>query len=227
MECPLTLTSSFRKYFPARSHPKFGLEKGHSARYPQTIREANLHELLRIPSGNRIYPGPTHSGYFSWSSKNHQGQQPNVATTVAKARLNETDIYMSRYELSVKTYLADRYKNSNTNLQISEVLPRQDNRSVLDENIDHSRKLRLAVSPVVESAPHEGKPVPEQTLMKSIYNRMPAGIGSVGRMSAEAKYMRRGSQMPARIEYVDKSYQIYAEPSALHNASYMNNQQGI
>lgn len=183
----------------------------------------------RIPSSNRIYPGPTHDGYFSWSSNNNQQEQQkqaNIGATVAKARLEESDIHMSHYELSVKMYLAYCYKNSNP--QTAQHLMRQVHRALLDENIDHSRKVGLAVSSAIKAAHPEGKEVAEHTQMELTENRVLAKTESASQIPAKAKNARKSSQMLKKIEYVGEAGQMPArtEPLVSYNAINIENQHG-
>lgn len=183
----------------------------------------------RVLSSSRIYPGPTHDGYFSWSSnKNQQDQQKQagIATAITKARLEESDIYMSHYELSVKMYLAYCHKNSNP--QTSQHPTGQVNRALLDGNIDHSRKVGLDISSAIKAAHLEGKAVAQQTQMELTKNRAPAKTESTGQMPAKAKHARNSSQMPEKIEYVGETHQMppRTEPLVSHNARYIDNQHG-
>lgn len=138
--------------------------------------------------------------------------QPNIAATVAKARLDETDIYMSRYELSVKMCLADRYKSSAGHPQSSRCTTGQENRSLLDEENDRSRQIRLVVSSVVGSANLDDRAITEETLTEKIYNQMQGKI----------KYPNLTSQIPPKVNYVDWGDQKSVEPLKSSDSSHIS-----
>lgn len=163
------------------------------------------------------------------SNSNHPAQQPNIAATVAKARLDETDIYMSRYELSVKMYLADRYKSSVGHPQSSKYTAGQEHRSLLDEENDRSRQIRLVVSSVVGSADLDDRAVTEETLTEKAYNEMPGKVQYLdrgSRMPPKVEYVRSMIQMPAKIEYVDRRDQIFTKPHKSNNSNHVIIQHG-
>lgn len=138
--------------------------------------------------------------------------QANIAATVAKARLDETDIYMSCYELSVKMCLADRYKISAGRPQSSQCTAGKEHRSLLNQENDRSRQMRLVVSSVVGSADLEDRAITEETLTEKVYNQM---LG-------KTKYPDRTSQIPPKVQYVDRRDQKSVEPPKSSGSSHIS-----
>lgn len=136
---------------------------------------------------------------------------------------------MSRYELSVKMYLADRYKSSVGHPQSSKYTAGQEHRSLLDEENDRSRQIRLVVSSVVGSADLDDRAVTEETLTEKAYNEMPGKVQYLdrgSRMPPKVEYVRSMIQMPAKIEYVDRRDQIFTKPHKSNNSNHVIIQHG-
>lgn len=98
--------------------------------------------------------------------------------------------------------LAGRYKSSDGHPQSSQCTAGQVHRSLLDEENDRSRQIRLVVSSVVGSANLDDMAITEETLTEKVYNQM---LGNI-------KYTDRTSQMPPKVEYVDRRDQKFVEP---------------